>query len=416
MPPKVTTRYGLLLLALLSALFIGTLFITQSALRLSLTNAQQLAFILSGCGILSSVLAYAIYRSGVLLWIPSLFWTLSLGVTFTVAIILVMLWGVSQVVFISSVYFSIITSVLAFAGASALAFGYFIARGTTERLTELEEGTKAIMQGNLSNRLDVRGADELTRLTVYFNKMAARLEEIDNAQKELDEGRKNLIAWVSHDLRTPLTNIRIMLEAIIDGVVTDESTRQSYITMSLAEIEQLNHLINDLFELTKLEIGMPLAFERVRVQAILAPILKVLGVKAQKKGIRLYQTNETSAAVNAAPDKLARVFQNLLENAISYSPEGAEVRITYHETALYVEISISNTGTTLSEAQLKQLFTPFYRGEESRKQQDSQQRGSGLGLAIAHKLIEAHNGVLSATANAESVTFIVRLRKSTVEN
>lgn len=390
------------------ALLIGTLVITQSALMLSLSNAQRLSFILSGSGILSSLLAYGVYKSGVLRWLPSLFWTLSLAIVFTVVIILVMLWGVSQVVFLSSVYFAMIASVLAFAGTSAMAFGYFIAKGTTERLTSLEEGTREITNGNLETRLDVHGADEIARLTHYFNAMAQTLEAVDKAQKELESGRKNLIAWVSHDLRTPLTNMRAMLEAISDGVIGDEETRMKYIHTSLNEIEQLNHLIEDLFELTKAEIGLKLVYETVDIEDVITPIVDALSIKAQQKGITVTQINMLQQRVTLAPDKMARVVKNLLENAIQYSPDGAEVRLSYARERQGVCIDILNTGIHLGEAQRLEVFKPFYRGEHSRRNNEGE-RGSGLGLAIAQRFVEAHGGTIEARANPQGTLFHIYL-------
>jgi signal transduction histidine kinase len=314
----------------------------------------------------------------------------------------------TQVMFISSAYLSITSSVLLFAGLAALGVGYFITRSMTDRLGTLSEGAERIARGDLTTRVEVQGRDEISRLTQSFNAMAQDLQAVDEEKAKLEQTRRNLVAWVSHDLRTPLASMRLMLEALVDGIVQDPETQKRYLDNTLNEIHNLDQLIDSLFELAQLDIkDIQLDYTTFSLSELLSDIVSSASAKLERKQIRLTCTIHPQAdIITAAPDKIQRVLVNLLDNAIKYTPAGHSIRVASSPAPQGIQITMTNTGVTIPEEQLPKLFDSFYRGENSRRQTDGE-RGAGLGLAIARGFVEAHGGRIWAASagNETSITF-----------
>ena len=144
-------------------------------------------------------------------------------------------------------------ALLLFAGLTAIAFGYFVASTVTDRIANLKHAAEQLAQGDLETRLPVRGGDEIAELTKTFNWMANHLDKMSQERQRVEQARRDLIAWASHDLRTPLTSIRAMVEAMVDDMVTDEATAKRYLQNTLTEVRQLNRQLDDLFELAQLD-------------------------------------------------------------------------------------------------------------------------------------------------------------------
>lgn len=384
----------------------GMVLISHYVMNLPGTMVQQLILIMMLTGILISIASYSIYRSGLLQHFASLRWLLLLIVLFTVGVVLLNLWLLSRIMFISTHYFSIVTTMMFFAGLTAVGFGYFASKAMTERLFKLADAAGQVAQGDFSTRLEVKGRDEIAHLTASFNAMARDLQTVDEQKRLLEQTRRDLVTWVSHDLRTPLTSMRVMLEALADGVIQDKETQDRYIQTSLQEIEHLSHLINDLFELAQLDVGhLQLDFFAVPLGELVSDTLASLNAKAQKKQIQLEgKIDEGIELVEIAPDKIQRVLKNLLDNAIKYSPAGARVAVhVQRPRAGMVQVDVQNTGISIAEETLPRLFESFYRGEKSRASSDDE-RGTGLGLAIARGFIQAHGGEIWAESAAQTGT------------
>jgi signal transduction histidine kinase len=299
--------------------------------------------------------------------------------------------------------------VLFFAGMSAVSFGYFVSRAMTSRIFALAEASAKVAQGDFSTRLDVRGNDELAYLTRSFNKMTSDLQQVEEQKRQLEQSRRNLVAWVSHDLRTPLASMRVMLEALADGVISDKDTEQRYIQTTLSEIQHLSRLINDLFEMAKLDVGhLDLDLQPMPFAELVSDTMGSMLAKANAKQIRLEgEVDKAVDLVNIAPDKIQRVLKNLIDNAIRYSPEGevVTIRAAYdHEENLRVEVH--NSGVEIAPDVLPKLFDSFYRGEASRAN-EGEERGTGLGLAIARGFIEAHSGKIWAESSKDTGTCFI---------
>ena len=212
--------FGFSLLLALS----GAALVSFFAVYLPGSEAQQLVFLMSGTGIATTLFAYLLYRSQMILQLGSLRWTLLLIILCTVALISLQMNGLAHLMFIDSYYLSITLMALSFSALTALSFSFFVARTMTERLSLLIAAAQRVAAGELTTRLDVRGRDEIAQLATAFNSMAEALESAEAEKRVLEQARRDLIAWVSHDLRTPLASMRVMIEAMADGVVHDEET------------------------------------------------------------------------------------------------------------------------------------------------------------------------------------------------
>jgi signal transduction histidine kinase len=387
--------------------------------RLPNDISTQLIVRLSASGILLTLFSYGVYKSGVLQYLGSLRILMLLIVFITVGVILFFLWILSQLIFSYSPFLPIMITVLFFAGMSAVSFGYFVSRAMTSRIFALAEASAKVAQGDFSTRLDVRGNDELAYLTRSFNKMTSDLQQVEEQKRQLEQSRRNLVAWVSHDLRTPLASMRVMLEALADGVISDKDTEQRYIQTTLSEIQHLSRLINDLFEMAKLDVGhLDLELQPMPVAEMVSDAMGGMVAKADAKHIRLEgEVDESIDTVNIAPDKIQRVLKNLLDNAIRYSPEGETVtiRADYDEEE-NLRVEVHNSGVEIAPDVLPKLFDSFYRGESSRAK-EGEERGTGLGLAIARGFIEAHGGKIWAeSSKATGTCFIFTLPLKTKSN
>lgn len=384
----------------------GIFLITTIFLPIRGDVAPTLIVLMASIGVLLAVVSFVLYRSGSLQYLGSLRLLMLLMVGIIVSVVLFYLWLLSTVLFSTSIYFSFMVIAMFFAGMSAISFGYFVSQAMTQRLFALADAAGKVAQGDFSTRLDVRGNDEIAYLAQSFNSMAADLQEIEIQKQQLEQTRRDLVAWVSHDLRTPLTSMRVMLEALADGVITDEETQHRYIQTTLKEIQHLSHMITDLFEMAKLDVGhINLDVYPTSIADLISDTMGSLMAKAQRKGLTLEgSVDEGIDLVYIAPDKIQRVLKNLIDNAIKYTPSGETVSIKVSERgAKSVRVDIHNTGVHIDSEILPNLFDSFYRGEKSRATTDDE-RGTGLGLAIARGFVQAHGGKIWAESTPETGT------------
>lgn len=369
---------------------------------------QTLVTFMTLTGIMTSLLSYGFYRLGILELFSSLRWSILTVIALTVLMIFLNVWVIARFTFIEAHYLSLTSALLVFAGLTALTIGFFASKTMTDRLSKLTDATNELAEGKLTTRLDIPGNDEISKLATTFNMMAHNLQEVDEQKRQLDQTRRDLIAWVSHDLRTPLTAMRAMLESMVDGVVTDEETVNRYMNNSLAEIEHLSHLIDDLFELAQLDVGhLKIDYHEIAIHDLISDTIGSMVLKAKQKDITLKgEVDETLDLVRMAPDKIQRVLTNLVDNAIKYTPEHECVTLRAYCQKEDVRIDIHNSGSFIPDDVLPRLFESFYRGERSRPQDDDGVRGTGLGLAIARGFIEAHGGhIWAKSAESEGTTF-----------
>ena len=368
---------------------------------------EQLALSLSGTGVMTLITAYMFYRLGVLAWFGSVRWTLLITGVSTSVQILLNVWLLAQTMFVDRQYLDVTGVILIYAGLTSLSLGFFVSRGITERVRKIGGAAQRVAEGDLAVRLSINGNDEIAQLADSFNRMAEALQQSAADQQKLEKNRRDLIAWVSHDLRTPLAALRAMIEALADGVVRDEEEVFRYFDQSLREVRHLSHLIDDLFDLSQMDIGhIVLRKEPTDLNTLIQESLGNLTASASRKHITLQaKLPQVLDPISAASDKLERVLYNLISNAIAYSPEGAEVTVQAERRPDGVGIEVINTGVTLAPDVLARVFDRFYRGDVARAQGQDKGRGAGLGLAIAKGFIEAHGGTINATSGNNETRF-----------
>ncbi len=374
-------------------------------------DQKLLAVFMLASGSGSVMLVYVFYRLGVLERITSLRWTLLVNIAFLVMLIFLNVWLTAQLMFISYHDFILTIALLLFAGLVSALCMFFIANVWIDRIYDLGQAAQQLATGNLQTRLAVRGQDEISQLTTAFNQMIDGLEMLDAQKRQLEQTRRDLVAWVSHDLRTPLAAIRAMNEAILDGVVTDHATVRRYIENVQGELFHLSKMIDDLFELAKLDTGnFTIKREPASLRDLISDTLGSLSAKATQAGVQLSGELEPGLdIIHMAPDKMQRVLYNLLDNALRHTPVGGQVCIKARQIEQAVQVTVHNSGSVIPPEDLNKVFESFYRGEPSRAQ-DGKYRGTGLGLAIVRGFIEAHHGqitVESDMTNGTTFTFTI---------
>ncbi|MBZ0293614.1 MAG: HAMP domain-containing protein [Anaerolineae bacterium] len=371
-------------------------------------DISELTLLMGVSGSVSTLVAYLIYRSGLVNRLFSLRNALMLVTLFTIVLMLVNIWILTKEMFIEYHDLNLNAVLLLFAGWTSIGCAYFIACALNERITRLADGAERLASGDLSTRVEVTGNDEITGLAVAFNTMSSNLQEAARQKETLEQGRRDLIAWASHDLRTPLASLRLVVDAMADGVVDDEATRQRYLSTAQMEIANLDELISDLFELSQLDSGhLDLRRERTSLSDLLSDTLSAMRALAERRGVKLMgEVDDTIDPVEIDAEKIQRVLYNLLVNAIRHTSEGGEVHLCAKALGDRVQVTVTDSGEGIQQADLPYVFDRFYRGERARTRDHDGQRGAGLGLAIARGLIEAHNGTIEVqSAPGQGATF-----------
>jgi signal transduction histidine kinase len=294
---------------------------------------------------------------------------------------------------------------LATAGAATV-----MTRAVSQRFEHLEAAAARLAAGDLSVRVAMRGNDEAARVAAAFNEMAAALETAQRQRSETEGARRALFAAISHDLRTPLSTMQAMVEAMVDGVVTDTETSNRYLHNIRGEVGRLSSLIDDLFELTTIDSGeLRLHLEQLRIEDVAAETIDAFRPQAERAGIRLaFEPGGETPAVHVDPQRLTRVLYNLLQNAVRHTPADGSITLRTVPLADGVQVEVRDTGEGIPERDLPHVFDTFYRGEASRLR--ARGSGSGLGLSIARGIIEAHGGriwVQSAEGSGSTFAFIL---------
>lgn len=252
-------------------------------------------------------------------------------------------------------------------------------------------------------------AGVLGALALATELVAARREADAAAERErlLERSRRELVAWVSHDLRTPLAGVRAMVEALDDDVVTDEATVHRYHRQLAEEVDRLSHLVDDLFELSRIEAdALQLTLERVSLGELVSDAVAATAVVAQAKGIRVGgRVGEPAPEVVASARELTRAVGNLLDNAIRHTPRGGEVVVEVEGRGGQAILSVSDQCGGIPDADLDRVFEVAYRGDAAR----TPGGGGGLGLAIARGFVEAHDGRIDVRNDDGGCRFTVRL-------
>ena len=239
----------------------------------------------------------------------------------------------------------------------------------------------AVGQGRRDVRTGVAGANEIAQLAGEVDAMVTLLDKEERA-------RQTLIAGVSHDLRTPITALRLLAEAIDDDIA-DSATRRQYAARMGTHVRALGALIDDLFELTRLQGGdLNWTLEQIDLEDLVAETVAAMQPQAEARMVMVnVLRDDTMPRALAQPEKVQRVLFNLIQNAIRHTPPDGSVTVRAERIGGAVEVEVADTGGGIPDAQREQVFEPFFRGDSSRTED-----GAGLGLAISRAIVEAHGG------------------------
>ncbi len=313
----------------------------------------------------------------------------------------------ASMMFISTHDVRLLLVLCGYALAAAVIPALALGRSLGQRLERVERAADRIAAGDLTARVELTGGDDIARLAAAFDSMAARLEEADTRRDAMERSRRELFAAISHDLRTPLSSIRVMVEALSDGVVTDQVTTSRYLTTMTSDIERLSVLIDDLFELARIESGaLQLRLEQTAIdEVVAAAVAGALPSAELAKVAVMFEPGTTATKLFADPQRLTRVLANLLQNAIRHTPPDGSVTVSTSAAGAEVLVTIADTGDGIPAEDVAHVFERFYRVDKSRSRIGG---GSGLGLSISQGIIEAHGGriwIAESSGSGTRVTF-----------
>jgi signal transduction histidine kinase len=298
--------------------------------------------------------------------------------------------------------------VLVASGTVGCLVAMVLGRRVSEASKELGETARRIGEGEIVTESAVSGG-ELAELARELEEVSRRLDEARRKERALDGSRRELVAWVSHDLRTPLAGVRAMAEALEDGVIEDAETVDRYHRALRVETDRLAGLVDDLFELSRINAGaLRLHLEKVSLGDLVSDALAGAAVTARTKGVKLEGRLTTDAPqVQLSTPEIARALRNLLENAIRHTPNDGSVWVEAGIEADYAYLSVADECGGIQLGDLDRVFDVAWRKEAARTPDGD--GGAGLGLAIARGIVEAHNGHISVENEANGCCFTMRL-------
>lgn len=273
----------------------------------------------------------------------------------------------------------------------------------------ISDAVESISQGNLGTEVDVTGDDEFSAMAANLNKMASDIRTLMDKEREAERTKNELITNVAHDLRTPLTSIIGYLELLAGNTKVPAEMEHKYIEIAYSKARRLEKLIEDLFGFTKLNYGkIAMHVGQLDIVKLLSQLLEEAYPNFVEKNLSYdLQSNVPAKTISADGNLLARLFDNLIGNAIKYGADGKRVLVKIHAEDDTVTVSVTNYGYVIPADELPLLFNKFYRVEQSRSTTTG---GTGLGLAIAKEIVDMHGGTISVSSDLNGTVFTVKLQ------
>jgi signal transduction histidine kinase len=316
--------------------------------------------------------------------------TIVLAVALTLLLVYVLLGFGFQVFVVRD---QLLQLLLAGAIAAAIALGFirWLARGMTQPLRDMAAAARRMERGDYTARVRTASLDEVGQLAHAFNSMSAELEQLERL-------RRDLVANVSHELKTPISAIRARIENLLDGIERpDGDTLQAM----LAQVERLGRLVDQLLDLSRLEAGdLPLRREPLRLDSLVRQVLSEMEVVGATREVHLSgELPDDLPMIVADRERVHQVLFNLLDNAVRFTPPGGEVLVSAERHNGSVDVHVRDTGPGIAPEHLPRVFERFYRVDPARSRDDG---GTGIGLAIARSVVEAHGGRIWADSEPGS--------------
>lgn len=304
---------------------------------------------------------------------------------------------------------SMVTLVYVVIGIMIFALTFLLLQEKSIRyIDKLSAAMQSISGGDLNTVVEVAGDDEFSGMAVNLNKMVEEIRELMDKERESERTKNELITNVAHDLRTPLTSIIGYLELLSGPADIPQEMQKKYIDITYTKAKRLEKLIEDLFGFTKLNYGkISMKIGKVDIIKLLSQLLEEFYPNFAEKNLSYeLQSNVPAKVISADGNLLARLFDNLVGNAIKYGADGKRILVRLHATDLIVSVSITNYGYVIPKDELPMIFDKFYRVEQSRSTNTG---GTGLGLAIAKNIVDMHGGTIGVTSDQNGTVFTVRL-------
>lgn len=310
--------------------------------------------------------------------------------------------------FISKHDFDALVVVLVASAAAGVIISLWLGMNLSRAGHLLVDATRRLGRGEVLDRSSIALPGELERVAEALTEASLELEDARRRERALESSRRELVAWVSHDLRTPLAGIRAMAEALEDGVVDDPATVDRYHRTMRVEADRLSDLVDDLFELSRIHAGtLRLELERASLPDLVSDAIAAASGVAEAKRVTLQgMVRDSVPEMQLSTPEIARVLRNLLENAIRHTPSDGTVSVEAGVEGGHAYVAVRDACGGIPEPDLDRVFDVAFRGEAARTPGDP---GGGLGLAIARGIVEAHSGRISVSNEGLGCTFRVVL-------
>lgn len=285
--------------------------------------------------------------------------------------------------------------------AMVLLISLFVMRTFTRPIGDLSEGIRKMSRGDLSTRVNVRGKNEFAELARAFNSMSEKIEA-------LDKSRSQFVSNASHELKTPLSTMKILIETLLYQDPVDPIMTKDFLTDVNKEIDRLNRIVSDLLTLVNIDSGsMKLNLAEMSLSSLLEEQVKRLLPLARENGIEINLKMKDEISVVGDSLKLTQVIYNVIDNAIKYTPRGGEVETSLTRSGKRAIIRISDTGIGIPAEDLPHIFDRFYRVDKARSRATG---GTGLGLSIVKQIVQTHGGSITASSvEGKGTTFEIEL-------
>lgn len=271
-------------------------------------------------------------------------------------------------------------------------------------MEQLKQGLDEVAKGNYNMKVEYNGPNDLNLLIDAFNEMTGRLYEGEKLQAQYEENRKDLIANISHDLKTPITSIQGHIEALLEGKVAGEN-KDKYLKTIYNNTVYVNKLIDDLFLFSKLDMQkLGLNYESLPIRAFMQDLMEEYEFNFAERNIDFHYSDELTQDywVNLDGKRMKQALNNILNNAVQHGPEkGLSIQVSLYQQNGFAGIDIHDNGPGIEEDKLSLIFDRFYRIDTERTKDFA---SSGLGLAIARELVEAHGGKISVASPGRAGT------------
>jgi signal transduction histidine kinase len=305
-----------------------------------------------------------------------------------VGVILLTVLLTAEFMFVSNHDALMVSAIVLGAALVALRTARVASAGVVGDVESVRDALHAVGTGGREQRVEATAAAELAELADEANTMIERLADEERRRDAADTARRELVAAISHDLRTPMTALRLMVDAIEDGLV-DEQTLDRYLATVRTHVAALGSMVDDLFELSRLEAGdLEWSLHQVALTELVDETVAAMQVEAEAKGVSVAaELPPLPALARADAEKLQRVLFNLIQNAIRHTPADGSVTVRAQPAGDCVEVEVADTGLGIAPDERERVFDPFARGDAARPL-----GGAGLGLAISRAIVEAHGG------------------------